>query len=155
MIKLEFTVNDSNLTINDGFVLPKYTILVGKNNSGKSRILKSLYSKLQQAQSPYQAFYASPERFGALQRNSGLEDVGYTNRLAKDKEKLDNEFVEDILSALQKLEDEIKLKAKMPKSLAKIGKINSIICVGAEIIKTENISKEEREGHEKIMGIAA
>ena len=74
---------------------------------------------------------------------------------AKDKEKLDNEFVEDILSALQKLEDEIKLKAKMPKSLAKIGKINSIICVGAEIIKTENISKEEREGHEKIMGIAA
>lgn len=72
---------------------------------------------------------------------------------AKDKEKLDSEFIDNILNALKKLEDRVKLKAGMPKNLAKIGEINSVICVGAEIIKIENISRESREGHEKITGI--
>lgn len=104
---LDFTFPTADeLLISDGFVLPKYTILVGKNNTGKSRVLKSLYSKLQQNQNPFIAYYVSPERFGALQRRSDLEDANFADRLGKDRQKLNNqssEFITDAVSTFNGL----------------------------------------------------
>ena len=47
MNKLEFTKEKNNLTIKEGFDLPKYTVLVGKNNSGKSWLLREFAKKIE------------------------------------------------------------------------------------------------------------
>lgn len=115
MPKLEFTKNNNDLQVTDGFILPKYTVIVGKNNSGKSWLLKSIYNKIQQNQDPYNAYYISPERFGVLQRNSNLEDVNFTNRLGKDKEKLTNQSGEFITEAISNFNGLIAQLNRPPK----------------------------------------
>lgn len=98
---LKFGFENGKIKISEDFLLPKYTILVGKNNIGKSLLLQELYRTLQESQEPYEAYYISPERFGGFERNSSLEDRGYMNRLAEDKNKLDNQsayFISDAIS---------------------------------------------------------
>lgn len=100
---LNFTIDaNQNLTINDGFVLPKFTILVGKNNSGKSWLLKSINQKLQVTTEPFTVYYVSPERFGALERNTNLEDASFSNTFGRDQEKLKNQSGDFITEAISK-----------------------------------------------------
>lgn len=118
--KLEFSIQNNALTIKDGFELPKYTILVGKNNSGKSWLLTTLYHKLQQNQDPLKAYYISPERFGALQRNTSLEDANFSNRIGKDKEKLNNqsaEFITEAISSFNGLVGQLNRPPRQTKTL--------------------------------------
>jgi predicted ATP-dependent endonuclease of OLD family len=106
MPKLDYTINGNSLSLKEELDLPKYTILVGKNNTGKSWLLTTLYNKLQQNQTPYNAYYVSPERFGELQRDTQHEDISYSNRIGKDKEKIKNQsadFITDSISSFNAL----------------------------------------------------
>lgn len=100
--KFLFSKKDQVLKIENGFSLPKYSILIGKNNSGKSWLLTTLYNKIQQSQNPSDAYYVSPERFGALQRNTNLEDASFANNLCSDKEKLQNQSQDFIIESFPK-----------------------------------------------------
>jgi len=105
--KLTFSLQGDNLNIDEGYNLPKYTILVGKNNSGKSRLVVAFYRKIpvnDQAHLP--VFYISPERFGELSRSSSIEDENFTNRHGRDQQKLKNQssdFITDALSSFNGL----------------------------------------------------
>jgi predicted ATPase len=83
---LQFTTVNNNLSITDGFDLPQYTILVWKNNSGKSHLLRTLAIKIEPKITPrswgsdqyrYQklkARYVTPERWWYFQREATFED---------------------------------------------------------------------------------
>jgi predicted ATP-dependent endonuclease of OLD family len=121
---LKFTIDaNQNLTINDGFVLPKFTVLVGKNNSGKSWLLKSINQKLQVGSEPYSVYYVSPERFGALERNTNLEDASFSNTFARDQEKLKNQSGDFITEAISKFNGLIAQLNRSPKKTKKIREI--------------------------------
>lgn len=121
---LKFTIDaNQNLTINDGYVLPKFTVLVGKNNSGKSWLLKSINQKLQVGSEPYSVYYISPERFGALERNTNLEDASFSNTFGRDQEKLKNQSGDFITEAISKFNG---LIAQLNRSPSKTKKIRDI-----------------------------
>lgn len=120
MPKLEFTKINNDIQITDGFVLPKFTVLVGKNNSGKSWLLKSIYQKLQGNTEPFGVYYVSPERFGALERNTNLEDASFSNTLARDQEKLKNQSNDFITEAISKFNGLIAQLNRSPKKTKKI-----------------------------------
>jgi len=115
MNKLEFTKNNDNLIINDGFDLPKYTILVGKNNSGKSWLLREFAKKLEpkflnqnleKERKDLRARYISPERFGDFTRDTNYEESNLSNKLQRDFEKIKNQsvdFFKDAISAFNSL----------------------------------------------------
>ncbi len=61
------------------------------------------------------------------------------------------EQADEILKALEKFEEEIKQKAKIPKNFSRIHEINSIIAVGAKEIQKINImSRDTDERHKKL-----
>ncbi len=99
---LKYIRNENSLTVEDSYVLPKYTIIIGKNNSGKSWLLKSIFNKLDKGQEPFNVYYVSPERFGALERNTGLEDASYSDTLGRDRQKLKNQSGDFITEAISK-----------------------------------------------------
>lgn len=120
MPKLEFTKTNNELQITDGFILPKYTVLVGKNNSGKSWLLKSINQKLQVGTEPFTVYYVSPERFGALERNTNLEDASFSNTYQRDQEKLRNQSNDFITEAISKFNGLIAQLNRSPKKTKKI-----------------------------------
>ncbi len=99
---LNYTISNNELAISDGYVLPKYTTIIGKNNSGKSWLLKSIFKKLDKGQEPFSVYYVSPERFGALERNTGLEDASYSDTLGRDRQKLKNQSGDFITESISK-----------------------------------------------------
>ena len=118
---LKYTISSDSLVIDDVFELPKYTIVVGKNNSGKSWFLTSLYKKLRTGSEPEKVYYISPERFGQLQRNSNLEDASHSSNLQRDMEKLKNQSSDFITESISKFNGLIAQLNRTPN--AKNGKI--------------------------------
>jgi len=74
---------------------------------------------------------------------------------ARKKKILTNFQARDILTAIERLGNSVMVKAKMPKNVTMIKKINSIISVGSKITRTENLTGNEKDSrHQKIMNVA-
>ncbi len=123
MPNLHFTIDNNNLSITDSFDLPQYTILVWKNNSGKSHLLRSLAIKIESKITPrtwnndqygYQklkARYVTPERWWYFQREATLEDKNAKEKYSQDRSKVVNQssdFIQDAVSAFNGLFNRIR-----------------------------------------------
>ncbi len=73
---------------------------------------------------------------------------------AVDKEILSTEQAREILDALTRLTNRLMAKAKLPKNLSGVNKIQSIIAVGPKIIREETIQDRDIPNQsKKIMGV--
>lgn len=116
--KLSFKKENNTLIIDDEFELPKYTIIIGKNNSGKSWLMQELSKKIDKdvpKEERSKSVYLSPERFGEFRKNPGYEADSSSTKRDRQKGRLKNQshdFFEQAISYFNGLIPHLRKKTK-------------------------------------------